>query len=106
MSTSPVLPGTHQDMPKGKPLGHACPLCGKEYVSGHLVAGVFTAKAPPLSPEGTRVSDEGYYEGHYACVVEALGEKETLKAVQQGRLPAIDPDALVDGCLPRHMGGI
>jgi hypothetical protein len=75
-------------------------------LTGQLHAGVRHSKAPALTEDGARVSDEGYFEGHYACVVKALGPEETLKAVQQSRLAMIDPDLLVDGCLPFEHGGV
>jgi len=94
-------------MPKGKPTGETCSLCGEPILSGQLVSGCVLSTAPPLSDEGARTSNEGYHEGHHACVLQALGPDETLKAIHDGRLPVIDPAVLVDGCLPTTaMGGI
>jgi len=73
---------------------------------GQLFSGVLVSNAPPLSEDGERLTDEGYVEGHYLCVVQALGPQETLLAIQEGRLPAFDPKILVDGCLPLEYGGV
>jgi hypothetical protein len=75
-------------------------------LTGQLHAGVAHSRAPALNDEGARVSDEGYFEGHYQCVCKALGAEETLKAIQEKRLGMVDPGTLVDGCLPFEHGGV
>ena len=73
---------------------------------GQLFSGVALSTAPPLGEEGNRTTNDGYVEGHYLCVCGALGTEETLRAIQEGRLPAIDLRILVDGCLPLEYGGV
>ena len=51
----------------------SCALCGREYDYGEVMCGV-------------RFPD-GYYEGHYDCVVKAMGPERTLEAIQSGQLP-------------------
>ena len=106
MELGPVMPLALPPMRKGLLTGEVCTLCGQPIYSGQLVSGVLHSTAPPLTEEGTRVSDEGYYYGHYVCVLTALGPEETLRAIHDGRLPAINPAVLVDGCLPSAMGGL
>lgn len=104
---TPVLP--LQNVPavkKGVATAELCNVCHEPMRTGQLFSGVRHSKAPPLTEEGVRVSDEGYFEGHYNCVVKALGPEETLLAIQQKRLAMIDPGLLVDGCLPLEHGGI
>lgn len=93
-------------MAKGKPTGTYCGVCKEEILSGQLVSGVAASDAPALNEDGGRISDEKYYNGHYACVLEALGPEETLKATREGRLPNLDPAVLIDGCLPTALGGL
>ena len=101
-----AMPQNLPPMPRGLPTGSTCSLCGAPILSGHLVSGVACRDAPPLNAEGERISNVGYYEGHHACVVQALGPDETYAAMGDGRLPCIDPESLVDGCLPRELGGL
>ena len=106
MEFVPVMPLNLPPMRKGLPTGETCNLCGQPIYSGQLVSGVLHSTAPPLTEDGVRMSDEGYYYGHYACLVQMLGPEETLMAIHDGRLPAINPAILVDGCLPSGMGGL
>lgn len=106
MELVPILPLNLPPMRKGLLTGETCTLCGEPIYSGQLVSGVLHSTAPPLSDEGARVSDEGYFYGHFACIIKALGPEETLMAIHDGRLPAINPAILVDGCLPPGMGGL
>lgn len=104
---SPVLP--LQSVPsakRGVATAEICNVCHEPMLTGQLHAGVRHSKAPPLTDEGVRVSDEGYFDGHYNCVVGALGPEEVLKAVREKRLSLFDPGILVDGCLPLEHGGV
>lgn len=77
---------------KGEPLQESCTLCGDSMRVGQLFSGVETT--------------QGYVEGHYACVIQAIGTEETLLAIQEGRLPAINTKLLENGCLPFEYGGV
>lgn len=50
---------------------------------------------------GVRVNANRRHHGHYTCVVNLLGPTLTLKAIQRGMLPMIDPATLRDGRLPK-----
>lgn len=91
---------------KGIPTSEKCMVCHKVMMSGQLHTGVHRSDAPAFNEDGARVSDDGYYEGHYLCVVQALGPEEAMKAMQEGRLPMINPTLLVNGCLPVEHGGV
>jgi hypothetical protein len=106
VSYNAVLPMKGRSMPKGKHTGEMCTLCNQPILSGQLVSGVLRDHAPALNEEGARTSDEGYVYGHFPCVLQHLGPEDALKAVQRGDLPSINPDDLMDGCLPRHLGGL
>ena len=101
---SPLPPG--RVVRKGKPTEERCWVCKEPMRVGQLFSGVAMSTAPPLDEDGRRTSDEGYVEGHYLCVCEMIGPTETLRAIQEGRLPAVDPRILVDGCLPPEYGGV
>lgn len=45
------------------------------------------------------------YTGHYLCVLDALGPEATLRAIQAGVIPMIDPASLVHHRLPQHQPG-
>ena|SRR6266436_9513339 len=96
----------HPVIKRGKPTSELCGVCHEPMRVGQLHAGVHHSTAPPLSDEGVRLTDEGYFEGHYLCVCDALGPAEVLLAVQQERLAMVNPALLDDGCLPKEHGGV
>ena len=65
-----------------------CEGCQEAVVAGQLYSGV-------------RVNATRRHHGHYGCVVKLLGPTLTLKAIQRGMLPMIDPATLRDGRLPK-----
>lgn len=65
-----------------------CQGCQQPVTAGQLYSGV-------------RVNAQRIHHGHYACVVTLLGPTLTLKAIQRGMLPMIDPATLHQGQLPK-----
>ncbi len=88
-----------------------CP-CGHLVEHGQVLAGValdaggdFFAETKEIIKGQIVISGipASRLEGHYVCVVERLGPARTLKAMQKGLLPNLDPDALVDGRLTKFV---
>ncbi len=71
-----------------------CAICGQDYLNGEIIAGVRFGHTEAPSLGGNQPAlliDPGqYYEGHYDCVVEAMGPALTLEAIQNSKLPPRD----------------
>lgn len=89
-----VVPGTvgARRVHAGAPTAELCGVCQCPMRIGQLHSGVMT-------------STRRYYEGHYLCVLHIIGPDETLRALQEGRLPAYDPAKLIHGCDPSVIDG-
>jgi len=72
-----------------------CSVCNAEYKDGQVIAGVRIGHE--VASDGLTLLNPGtYHEGHYDCVVSALGPELTLAAIAAGRL-ASRKDAMALG---------
>jgi hypothetical protein len=82
-----------------------CGVCSAEYKTGEVVAGVRIGYEVDPKNRLLLINPGTYYEGHYDCVVDALGPVETLKALQAGILPT-RPVAMEGGVMPDPATGL
>lgn len=78
-------------MPVEEPRLAHCQYCDLDYIYGDTLSGVRLDYV--VDPKTRELMEPGvYYEGHYACVVQALGPR-LVEALQSGALPT---QAMVD----------
>jgi hypothetical protein len=67
-----------------------CFICGEDYKNGEIMAGVRFGhtEVPAANGNGWILTEPGeYFEGHYDCIIEAMGPVRTLEAIQNSKLP-------------------